>query len=163
VSQARSDAFQYRVATSADAAGILAVLQEAASEVPVSLDTPERQQVMADIISECSASGESWVAIDDGGVVVGFVLAKPDRIERFLRENKGLTLPYIGVSKVCRRLGIFDGLMKKLTAKGEPLTASVLENNQSTMVDRLAKIGFVKTGTKGKQAKLRWSPKKAGG
>jgi len=38
----KNDAVEYRVADSNDGTGILAVLQEVAPEIPVLLDTPER-------------------------------------------------------------------------------------------------------------------------
>ena len=98
---------EYRVANSDDATGILAVLQEVASEVPVSLHSPERQETIQSIIAECCSSGESWVAVDKDGTVVGFVLAKPDRLERFLHENQAVSLRYIGVGRKWRQRGIF--------------------------------------------------------
>jgi hypothetical protein len=78
-----TDTPEYREANGDDAVGILTVLQEVAPEIPPSLDTPERQEAMQNIVAECCAGGESLVAVDGDGTVVGFVLAKPDRLERF--------------------------------------------------------------------------------
>jgi N-acetylglutamate synthase-like GNAT family acetyltransferase len=153
-----SKAVEYRVANIADATGIFSVLQEVAPEIPVLLDTPESQEIIRSIIVECCNSGDSWVAVDTKGTVVGFVLAKPDRIERFFHKNQALSLRYIGVTRNSRRRGVFDTLMKKLTANGVPLTASVLHTNRSAMADRLEKIGFDKTEHDGKETKLKWSP-----
>jgi N-acetylglutamate synthase-like GNAT family acetyltransferase len=147
---------EYRVANSDDSAGILTVLQEVASEIPVSLDGPERQNIIQNIIAECCDSNESWIAVNADGTVVGFVLAKPDRLERFEHENQALSLRYIGVNRTSRQRGIFAALMKKLTAKGVPLTASVLHTNHSAMVDRLVKIGFTKVESDTTEIKLRW-------
>jgi hypothetical protein len=151
-----TDIPEYREASDQDAIGILTVLREIASEIPLSLDTPERQEVMQVIISECCASGESLVAVDGNGAVIGFVLAKPDRLERFFHKNQTLSLRYIGVSKVWRRRGIFTGLMERSMAKGVPLTASVLHTNQSAMADRLVKVGYEKVESDAKETRLRW-------
>jgi len=149
-------AVEYRKANDVDVRGIFAILQEVAPEIPVSLNTPESQEVMRGIIAECCASRESWVAVGTGGTIVGIALAKPDILERFHHENGALALRYVGVSSSSRRHGIFHGLMEKLKAKGVPLTATVLNDNQSGMVDRLSKIGFTKSKTAPKQVELRW-------
>jgi hypothetical protein len=128
-----------RSATDEDADGIWTVLLGVASEIPVLLDTSERQEAMQGIVEDCCASGDSLVAVDSDGTVVGFVLAKPDRVERFFHKNQALSLRYIGVSKSSRRQGLFGRLMETSKAKGVPLTASVLHTNQSDMADRLVK------------------------
>jgi hypothetical protein len=153
-----SKAVEYRVASIGDATGIFSVLQEVAPEIPVLLDTPENQEIMRSIIAECCNSGDSWVAVDTKGTVAGFVLAKPDRLERFFHKNQALSLRYIGVARNSRRQGLFGTLMKKLTATGVPLTASVLDTNCSAMADRLEKIGFDKIEHDNKETKLKWSP-----
>jgi hypothetical protein len=90
----------------------------------VLLDTPERQDAIRGIIVECRKSGKSWVAVDAGGRVVGFVLARAD-----FHEEQAISSRY-GVSGNSRRRGIFATLMEKLKANGVPLTASVLHNNR---------------------------------
>jgi N-acetylglutamate synthase-like GNAT family acetyltransferase len=152
------DAVQYRKANVEDAAGILAVLQEVAAEIPLSLDTPELREAMQGIIAECCSTGESWVAVGSDGTIVGIVLAKPDMLERFFHRNKALSLRYVGVSKNYRRRGIFADLMGKLKAKGVPLTASVLHGNQSGMADRLTAIGYAKVESNEKETRLKWNP-----
>jgi len=127
----------YRKANNGDVRGIFAILQEVAPEIPLSLDTPESQEVMQFIIAECCASGESWVAVGTDGAIVGLALVKPDRHERFLHENEALSVRYIGVSGNRRRHGIFHGLMAKLMGKEVPLTATVLHANRCGMADRL--------------------------
>ena len=122
------------------------------------LDTPERQEAMEAIVAECCASGESLIAVAGYGTVVGFVLAKPDRLERFFKKNQALSLRYIGVNKVWRRHGIFSGLMEKSMAKGVPLTASVLHTNQSAMAERLVKVGYEKVESDANETRLRWAP-----
>jgi hypothetical protein len=66
----------------------------------VLLDIPDRQDAMRGIIVECHKSGESWVAVDADGAVVGFVLAGPD-----FHDQKAISLRYIGVSGNSRRRG----------------------------------------------------------
>ena len=95
------------------------------------------------------------VAVAGNGTVVGFVLAKPDRLERFFKKNQALSLRYIGVNKVWRRHGIFSGLMEKSMAKGVPLTASVLHTNQSAMAERLVKVGYEKVESDANETRLR--------
>jgi hypothetical protein len=154
-----TDTPEYRVASGDDAIGIFTVLQQVAPEIPLSLDTPELQETMQAIVAECCASGESLVALDADGTVVGFVLAKPDRLERFLHKNQALSLRYIGVNKSWRQHGIFAGLMEKAMAKGVPLTTSVLHTNQSAMADRLVKVGYEKVkSSDAKETRLRWAP-----
>jgi hypothetical protein len=153
-----TDTPEYRVANGDDAVGILTVLQEVAPEIPLSLDTSEHQEAMQPIIAECCASGESLVAVDADGTVVGFVLAKPDRLERFFHKNQALSLRYIGVSKNWRQQGVFAGLMEKSIGKGMPLTASVLHTNQSAMADRLVNLGYQKVASDAEETRLRWAP-----
>jgi hypothetical protein len=153
-----TDTPEFRVANGDDAVGILIVLQEVAPEIPLSLDTLEHQEAMQSIIAECCASGESLVAVDADGTVVGFVLANADRLERFFHKNQALSLRYIGVSKNWRQQGIFAGLVEKSMGKGVPLTASVLNTNQSAMADRLLKLGYEKVESDAKETRLRWTP-----
>jgi hypothetical protein len=100
MSTQKSNAFEYRVASRSDETDILAVLEEVAPEIPVLLDIPERQDAMRGIIVECHRSGESWVAVDADGAVVGFVLVGPD-----FHDQKAISLRYIGVSGNSRRRG----------------------------------------------------------
>lgn len=143
----------YRIAVRDDETDILALLEEVAPEIPVSLDGPQRQQAIQEIIIRCRESGKSWVALDADGKVVGFALVYPD-----VHEPPAISLRYIGVSKDSRQRGIFGVFMGKLKANGAPLTATVLNDNQSGMADRLAKIGFTETETLSNQAKFRWDP-----
>jgi N-acetylglutamate synthase-like GNAT family acetyltransferase len=148
-----SNTVDYRVASRDDETDILAVLERVAPEIPVLLDTPQRQDAIRGIIVECRKSGKSWVAVNADGRVVGFVLARAD-----FHEKQAISLRYIGVSGDSRRQGIFAALMEKLKSNGVPLSASVLHNNRSAMADRLVKIGFTKVETDTKETKLRWAP-----
>jgi hypothetical protein len=152
------DAVEYRKANDGDAAGILAVLQEVAAEIPLSLDTPEHIERMQVIIAECCSSEESLVAVGSDGTIVGIALAKPDFVERFFHKDGALSLRYVGVSKNHRQRGIFATLMEKLKAKGVQLTTSVLHGNQSGMADRLTAIGYTKVESDDKETRLKWNP-----
>jgi predicted N-acetyltransferase YhbS len=155
--QNKDDAIEYRLATSDDGDGVWAVLEEVAPEIEITAPiTPERQRTLRNIIAGCCGSAESWVAVDAGGTIVGFVLAEPDNVERFFHKMGALSLPYLGVTGTKRRRGIFGTLMQKQTAKGVALTATVLHTNRCGMADRLAKIGFKKVGHDAKQVKMRW-------
>jgi hypothetical protein len=149
-----SNPINYRIASYDDETNILDVLTEVAPEIPVSFDASDSQDPIRTVIIQCRQSGNSWVAVDAAGTVVGVALAKPDLHE----QQPAISLRYIGVSKNSRGRGIFYTFMEKLKANGVPLTASVLHGNQSGMVDHLVKIGFAKKGSDDKETKLRWDP-----
>jgi hypothetical protein len=81
----------YRPAVSSDEGSILKVFAEVASEVP----TAVRPQTEA-YIKRFVGSGQSWVATDAEGKVVGYALAEP-------HDRETLSLVYLGVSKAARR------------------------------------------------------------
>jgi N-acetylglutamate synthase-like GNAT family acetyltransferase len=147
------ETFEYRVASRGDETDILAALEEVAPEIPVLIDTPQRQDAIKGIIVECHKSGQSFVAVDANSEVVGFVLARPD-----IHEQGAISLRYVGVSKNSRRHGIFATFIEKLKAKGVPLTASVLHDNRSAMADQLVKVGFTELEANAKETKFRWAP-----
>ncbi|WP_346659352.1 GNAT family N-acetyltransferase [Bradyrhizobium sp. 164] len=148
--------FSLRKATDNDHTDILAVLEQVAPQIPVSLEGSQRQDAIKQIIIECCASGESLVACDEQGAVVGFVLAKPDRGERFFRDNGACSLRYIGVASAAQGRGIFSAMLKEMKAAGEPLTAEVLNGNQAGMADRLKRAGFVETKSDEREKAFRW-------
>jgi hypothetical protein len=92
-----SEKFYYRNATSDDADEIFGLIRGRPRNPGVARSTGD-QQAMRHIIVMCCDSDESRVSVDADGKLVGFVLAKPDRLERFLHENNALHLSYIGVS-----------------------------------------------------------------
>jgi predicted N-acetyltransferase YhbS len=96
-----SNTIKYRIATRDDETDIYAVMKEVAPEIPVSLDTEDNRIIMHGIITECHASGKSWVAIDTNGEVVGCVLARPD-----IHEPSAISLRHVGVKKASRCQGI---------------------------------------------------------
>ena len=122
--------YRYRLATTDDASAIFAVLEEVAPEIPVRLDTQRT------CIQEGIGSGNAWIALDRDNQVVGFLMAEPDR--------EALELSYGGVRTSHREHHIFPTLVKKMMAKGVPLTATVMHSNESNTVNRLLKLDFTK-------------------
>ena len=69
-------------------------LKEVAPEMGLTAPiTPQRHEATEDIIAKCCRSGESWVAVDAVGTVVGFVLAEPDQVERFFHKIERFLCP----------------------------------------------------------------------
>jgi hypothetical protein len=150
-----------RIAKADDALGIFAVLAEVAPEIPLLLDTNERQEAVATMISSWIALGESWVAMGDNGRVIGFILVEPDRLERFHNNNLALHLCYAGVAKGERKAGVFRAMIEQLTSRKVSLTASVKAANQSDMAARLTQMGFQRSSTiSGDEDNFRWQPRR---
>jgi ribosomal protein S18 acetylase RimI-like enzyme len=147
----KDDAIQYRVASQNDVLAIGDVVEEVASKIPVSLATKDEQGRMTATIMQCCRSGKSWVAIDESGRIVGFALVSGHR-----HSDGTVHLYYVGVSKDKRGLGVFTALMNKLMDVGASVTASVLNDNQSSMVDRFENLGFTKVATKDNETELKW-------
>jgi len=102
----------YRPAVLDDAADILAVLIEVAPEIPVQIEPLEREEALYALIRNCARSGESWVAVDEAGRIIGFLLAEPDQVRRHYAEHEILELRHGGVVKGDRRQGIFTYLIE---------------------------------------------------
>ena len=135
------------------------VLVEVAPDIPARVEAPADQENLKALISGWVEMGNSWVATDSNALVIGFVLSKPDNLIRLLEKNNALNLPYIGVTKEWQKCGVLTSLLKNLKAQGEPLTASVLNDNKSNMVANLEKAGFAKQSRQDpKQVYLRWNP-----
>src|SRR5439155_206499 len=81
-------AVSYRQAKLDEAADILAVLIEVAPEIPVQTEPLEREEALYALIRNCARSGESWVAIDETGRIVGFLLAEPDQARRHFGDRE---------------------------------------------------------------------------
>jgi hypothetical protein len=150
-----------RIAKADDALGIFAALTVVAPEIPLLLDTNERQEAVATMISSWIALGESWVAMDDNGCVIGFLLVEPDRLERFHNNNLALHLCYAGVAKGERKAGVFRAMIEQLMSRKVSLTASVKAANQSDMAARLTQMGFQRSSTISRdEDNFRWQPRR---
>ncbi|MGH6680200.1 MAG: hypothetical protein ACREDL_15025 [Bradyrhizobium sp.] len=148
-----------RVAAPGDAVGIFSVLAEAAPEIPLLIDTAERREAIANIIDNCIATGESQVATVSGGAVAGVILVEPDEMERFQHDNHALHLRYAGVVKAYRQRGIFRSLVKQVTRRSVPLTATAKAANQCQMATPLHRSGFQRwSGDPQIEEHFRWQP-----
>jgi hypothetical protein len=76
----------YRAAVSGDEAGILKVFAEVASEVPTSV-LPQTEGIVQRLV----ASGQSWVAVDADGNIVGYA-ENPLSAEAVYADGLGLPL-----------------------------------------------------------------------
>lgn len=139
----------YRVADSGDEPGILKIFEEVAPEVPTAVRCGTEA-----LIQELVAPGQSLVAVDADGEVVGYALAKP-------QDHETLALYYLGVSKAVRNQHASSALVAKLKEIGVPIVSDVQSDNKSSMLERFEHFGFVKIPTvfMGK-TKLCWDPVK---
>jgi GNAT superfamily N-acetyltransferase len=151
-------AIAYRPARLDEAAAILAVLIEIAPEIPVQVEPLEREEALYALIRSCARSGESWVAVDDTGRIVGFLLAEPDQARRHYAEHEILELRHGGVVKSHRHRGIFTSLIEKVLARMVPVTATISPGNQSGAARVLEKHGFRNVSSPGGEQRLRWDP-----
>ena len=148
----------YRQARVEDAAEIHTLLLALAPEIPVLVDTLEREEALYALIRACGRSGESWVALDERERIIGFVLVDPELLERHYAEHEILELRYAGVASEHRGRGIFATLIAKVLARMVPVTAIVPPQNRSDMAARLEKFGFRQTGSPGGERVFRWDP-----
>ena len=153
----------YRTAGLDEAADILAVLLELAPEIPVQVEPLEREEALYALIRNCARSGESWVALDEAGRIVGVLLAEPSQARRHYAEHEILELRYGGVVKAHRHTGVFTGLVERVLARLVPVLATVSPANQSGAVRLLVKLGFENIGSPGGEQRLRWNPGTAPG
>jgi len=141
-----------------EAADILALLMEVAPEIPVSVDTLEQEEALYARIRNCARSGESWVAVDEGGRIVGFLLVELNQARRHYAEHEVLDLRYGGVAETHRNQGIFTNLVTRVLDRMLPVTASVSPANDSGAVRLLKRLGFRRTSPTGGEPHLRWEP-----
>ena len=151
-------AITYRQARVDDAAEIHTLLLNLAPEIPLLVDTLEREEALYALIRACGRSGESWVAFDEGERIVGFVLVDPELLERHYAEHEILDLRYAGVAPEHRGRGIFTALIAKVLARMVPVTVTVSPQNRSDVAARLEEIGFRQTGSPGGERVFRWEP-----
>jgi GNAT superfamily N-acetyltransferase len=137
----------YRPARLDEAIDILAALKEVAAEIPVQLDALEQEEALYRLIRNCARSGESWVAVDEAGRIVGFLLAEANQTDRFWGESEALDLRYGATLASHRGRGIFRGLLRREVARMVPLTATIPAGNRSGVAGLLEAAGFVKASS----------------
>jgi GNAT superfamily N-acetyltransferase len=148
----------YRQANLDDAAEIHALLLAVAPEIPLLVDTLEREEALYALTRNCARSGESWVACDPAGGIIGFALVEPAQLRRHYAEGEALELRYAGVAADYRKQGIFARLVGRILTRMLPLATSVNPQNRSGIAARLESLGFRQTGAAGGEPRLRWEP-----
>lgn len=136
-----------RTAVASDKAGILKVFAEVAPAVPTVVDS-----YTEGIIEELVTSGQSWVAVDAAGNIIGYALAGP-------YDGKALNLSYLGVAKAAQNQRVCSSLVSKLQEIGAPIITDVRHNNKSSMVKIFEHLDFVKCAPdpfSEQRTKLRW-------
>lgn len=148
----------YRAAELADAADIHALLLKLAPEIPLLVDTLEREEALYVVVRNFARSGESWVALDDAGTIVGFVLAGPVERGRHYAEAEVLELRYAGVAAEYRGGGIASEMLRRVCSRLLPIVTRVGAANTSPIDRRLEAAGFRQTGSAGGERQYRWDP-----
>jgi GNAT superfamily N-acetyltransferase len=139
-----------------DAAEIHALLLALAPEMPLLVDTLEREEALYALTRACARGGESWVACDAADRIVGFALVESNQRGRHYAEHEVLDLRYAGVAADHRGGGVFATLVEKVQARLVPVTAAVPSQNRSDAARRLEKLGFRAAG----DGRFRWEPGK---
>ena len=147
----------YRQASLDDSADIHALLLALAPEIPLTVETLEREEALYAVVRNCTRFGASWVAVDDGHIV-GFLLAEPNQEARHYAEHEIIELHYAGVAANHRRQGIFAALTAKLLARLLPVATTVPPHNRARFAERLERLGFRATGAPGGERRLHWDP-----
>lgn len=153
----------YRPARLDDAAEIHALLLRLAPEMPLLADTLEREEALYAAVRNCARSGESWVACDAAGQIVGFALVEPNQLGRHYAENEVLDLRHAGVAPEYRDGGVLAGLIAKIMSRMQPIAARVGTQNRTGLAECLRGLGFREAGNAGGERVLRWQPGAGGG
>jgi N-acetylglutamate synthase-like GNAT family acetyltransferase len=136
----------YRTATAADVDDILTIFGEVAPEVPTKVRTQTKE-----LVEGWVAMGASLVALDSDGKVVGYALTRDD-------GKGGIELVYLGVTGAARGKRVCSGIVARLKEHDMPITASVRDDNQSSMAGRFERLGFKVLEKQPEQTKFRWKP-----
>ena len=148
----------YRQARLDDAGEIHALLLRLAPEIPLLVDTLEREEALYGLIRNCARSGESWVACDAAARIIGCVMVEPNQLGRHYAENEVLDLRHGGVAPEHRNAGVFTQLIGRLLARMLPVATRVGIQNRSHAAERLERLGFRQTGVTGGEHRLLWQP-----
>ena len=152
------EAASFRPAGLGDAGEIHALLLELAPTIPLLADTLEREEALYALTRACARSGESWVACDAGGRVVGFALAERAEQGRHYAELEVLELRYAGAAPAFRDSDVVGQLVARLLERMVPVVATVSPQNRTGLAARLAGLGFRATGAGGVEHRYRWQP-----
>ncbi len=148
----------YRPAALEDAADIHALLLRLAPEIPLLVDTLEREEALYTLVRSCARSGESWVATDDDDRIVGCALAETNQRGRHYAENEMIELRYAGVAPDTQNAGALTELVSRIIRRAVPVTATVSPQNRTGLLALLTGLGFRLAGDAGGEQRLRWEP-----
>jgi hypothetical protein len=126
----------------ANVEAVFAILNEIAPEIPLRLDTIERQHKIKKLVEDCCQYEPCWVCLDEGGKVIGFLLTKRCSIEIPRLEFNGLELLYGGMKREHRRHGNFVRLLAQAKAQKSGLLAVVKHDNISNVAKLLEREDF---------------------
>lgn len=129
-----------------------------APEIPLQADSLDREEALYALIRNCARSGESWVACDDAGRIIGFLLAELNEHARHYAEHEVIELRFAGVAPGHRRRGVFARLVETVLGRMLPVTARVPALNRSGVAAYLERIGFCEAGRPGGERRFHWDP-----
>lgn len=153
----------HRPARLDDAAEIHALLLRLAPEIPLLVDTLEREEALYALVRNCARTGESWVGCDAAGQIVGFALVEPNQLGRHYAENEVLDLRHAGVAPEHRDGGALAALIAKVMARMQPVAVRVGAQDRTGLAECLRALGFREAGGTGGEQVLRWQPGAGGG
>jgi N-acetylglutamate synthase-like GNAT family acetyltransferase len=152
----------YRPARLDDAGEIHELLLRLAREIPLLVDTLEREEALYALVRNCIRSGESWVACDGDGPIVGVALVEPNQRGRHYAEHEVLDLRHAAVAPEYqdrhRESGILAALIGRVTARLQPVAARVGVQNRTGLAASLRDLGFRRTGSAGGEQVWLWEP-----
>jgi len=148
----------FRPARLDDAGEIHELLLRLAPEIPLLVDTLEREEALYALVRNCIRSGESWVACDAAGHIVGVVLVEPNQLGRHYAEHEVLDLRHAAVSSEHRESDVLAALIGRVTGRLQPVAARVGAQNRTGVAALLRDLGFRQTGAAGGEQGWRWQP-----
>ncbi|MGD9614165.1 MAG: hypothetical protein AB7H90_14440 [Alphaproteobacteria bacterium] len=148
----------YRPARLDDAGEIHALLLRLAADIPLLVDTLEREEALYTLVRNCARSGESWLARNGDGRIVGVALVEPNQLGRHYAEHEVLDLRHAAVAPEYRAGDVLAALIGRVTARLQPVAARVGAQNRTGLAACLRELGFRATGAAGGEQVLRWEP-----
>lgn len=146
----------YRPAVLSDAGDILKLLLGLAADIPLLVDTLEREEALYAAIRLYARSGESWVACDASGSIVGAALAERAQQGRHYAEHEVVELRHA----VARDGDILGALLGHICNGMVPVVATVNPNNRIGLAAGLEAAGFRPADAPGGERVYRWDPGK---
>jgi hypothetical protein len=139
-----------RAAIVNDAAEIHELLLRLAGEIPLAVETLEKEEALYAAVRKILAFGQSWVA-RDREAIVGVVLVDAAEVGRHWGENELLNLRYAAGDRI-------DALLGKVLERNVPISAAVRDVNRSGLTELLEALGFRETETRVGERRFRWEP-----